>query len=170
MSSELLTLVVTYRRTIHASLERIWENVLDWEHLPWLHRSSFTAIQLLEQTADMWRARVRLAPAEKAREVVIAVSTDKPNRRYWSRTLEGQGAGGEILTYLKPVEEHTTDIIVEFRAPKISLAKVDVLGAAYLRLYTQLWDEDERMMMRRQELLDRGWEGVRKQAAGPSAL
>jgi len=41
MNSKALTLVTTYQRTIHASLERIWENVCDWEHLPWLYRSSF---------------------------------------------------------------------------------------------------------------------------------
>ena len=33
-----LTSVATYRRRIGASLERVWENVHDWEHLPWLHR------------------------------------------------------------------------------------------------------------------------------------
>ncbi|TMP97098.1 MAG: hypothetical protein E6L09_13880 [Verrucomicrobia bacterium] len=31
---------------MRASLERIWENVRDWEHLPWLHRRSFLDIQL----------------------------------------------------------------------------------------------------------------------------
>src|SRR5262245_54981222 len=117
MNSDALTLVATYRRTIHASLERIWEHVLDWEHLPWLHRSSFAAIQLLEQTPESWRGRVTLAPAETARESVIEVSTDRPNLRYWSRTLEGQGAGVEILTDLKPIGEPATDIVVEFRVP-----------------------------------------------------
>ena len=33
--------VAVYRRRIGASLERVWENVRDWEHLPWLHRQSF---------------------------------------------------------------------------------------------------------------------------------
>ncbi len=41
------TSVGFYRRTIRASLSRVWENVLDWEHLPWLHRSSFSDIKLL---------------------------------------------------------------------------------------------------------------------------
>lgn len=33
-----MTLLSTCQRTIHASLERVWENILDWEHLPlaWL--------------------------------------------------------------------------------------------------------------------------------------
>jgi hypothetical protein len=28
--------VATYERTVRASLDRVRENVLDWEHLPWL--------------------------------------------------------------------------------------------------------------------------------------
>lgn len=154
MTGEALTLVATYRRTIHASLERIWENVLDWEHLPWLHRRSFTAIQLLERTPERWRARVVLAPAKTARAAVIEVRTDQPYLRYWSRTLEGQGAGTEILTCLDPLSERTTGIVVEFRVPGVSPAQVDAVGAAYLRLYSRLWDEDERMMIRRQAWLD----------------
>ena len=154
MNREALTLVATYRRTIHTSLERIWENVMDWEHLPWLHRRSFTAIQLLERTPELWRARVTLAPAETARIAVIEVRTDQPYLRYWSRTLEGQGAGTEILTCLEPLGERTTGIVVEFRVPGVSLAQANAVGAAYLRLYTRLWDEDERMMIRRQAWLD----------------
>ena len=119
MDAHRLTLVATYRRIIYASLERIWENVLDWEHLPWLHRKSFAAIQLLDQTPEGWRARVTLAPAEKKREAVITIETDMPNLRYWSRTVEGQGAGNEVLTCLSPVSHYVTDLVVEFRAPSL---------------------------------------------------
>jgi len=154
MNAKSLTLVATYRRTIHASLERIWENVRDWEHLPWLHRSSFSSIRLLDQTPASWRARITMPPANAPREAVIEIQLDQPSRRYWSRTLEGQGAGGEILTCLKSIDERTTDIVVEFRVPGINAKQADAVGTAYLRLYTRLWDEDERMMMRRQELID----------------
>jgi len=157
MEAHRLTLVATYYRTIHASLERIWENALDWEHLPWLHRKSFVAIQLLDQIPKGWRARVTLTPAEKKREAVIAIETDMPNLRYWSRTVEGQGTGNEVLTCLSPVNQHETNIVVEFRAPSLPPDKARVLGDAYQRLYKQLWDEDEGMMQRRQMLLDRGW-------------
>ena len=153
-----LILVATYRRTIQASLERIWENVLDWEHLPWLHRRSFAAMQLLEQTSEGWRARVTLAPAEKKHEVVIAIETHMPHLYYWSRTVEGRGAGSGVLTSLNPVSPHVTDIVVEFYAPALPAEKAQALGDTYLRLYKQLWDEDERMMQRRQQLLDRGWQ------------
>lgn len=151
-----LSLVATYRRTIHASLERIWENVRDWEHLPWLHRSSFSSVTLREQTPTLWRARITMPPATAPREAVIELQMDMPNQRYWSRTVEGQGAGGEILTRLIPLDERTTDIVVEFRAPAMNVGQRDLLEKAYLRLYQRLWDEDERMMRRRQELIETG--------------
>lgn len=148
-----LTCVAVYRRTIHASLARIWENVLDWEHLPWLHRTSFRAIRLLDADHTGWRARVTLA-AETSYEIGLDVQLDRPNLRYVSRTVEGRGAGSEILTRLDPIDPRTTGITVEFRLPDVPAAHAESIGAAYVRLYAQLWDEDEAMMVRRQTVLD----------------
>jgi len=156
METKSLTLVSTYRRTIHASVERIWENVRDWEHLPWLHRSSFRSVELLEQTPTSWRARITMPPADAPREAVIELQMEEPNLCYWSRTLSGQGAGGEIFTRLTPIDAHTTDIMVEFRTLVANIKHADAVGEAYVRLYRRLWDEDERMMLRRQELIEKG--------------
>jgi predicted Rdx family selenoprotein len=156
-NNESLILVATYRRALHASVDRVWENVLDWEHLPWLHRSAFAATELVEQTPESWRAWVTLAPAAKGKRALIEIQTDMPNLRYWSRTRDGQGAGSEVLTMLSPIEERMTNIVVEFRTPPLPPEKAHAVGAAYLQLYQRLWDEDERMMMRKQMLLDKGW-------------
>jgi len=152
-----LTLVATYRRTVQASLDRIWENVMDWEHLPALHRQSFLGVELLAMTPDTWRGRVTLPPTGAPRAIVIEVSLDRPNLRYWSRTVEGRGAGTEILTRLMPVSGRTTDVVVEFRIPGVSPKEAESLRSAYLRLYQQLWDQDEAMMVQRQRLLDQGF-------------
>ena len=152
----MLTLVATYHRMIHASLERIWENVRDWEHLPWLHRAFFSKIVLLEETPTSWRARVVMPPATAPREAVVEIEMDQPRARYWSRTLTKQGLSGEILTQLMPVGERETNIVVEFRGRVANPQPAEQVGAMYLRLYEQLWDEDERMMMRRQGLIDAG--------------
>jgi len=148
-----LTRVATYERTIRASLARIWENVLDWEHLPWLHRTSFQAIRLLDADHDGWRARVTV-PAAKPYEVDLDVRLDRANLRYLTRTVAGRGAGSKILTRLEPIDAHTTKIAVEFCLPDVAPARAPSVGDAYVRLYTQLWDEDEAMMVRRQALLD----------------
>jgi nitrite reductase/ring-hydroxylating ferredoxin subunit len=147
-------LVATYRRTIRASLARIWENVLDWEHLPWLHRRSFRSIRLIAATHDGWRAAITLPHDDPGGEIEIDVATDRPNRCYHSRTVAGRGVGSDIFTQLEPADPRTTHIAVEFRIPDVSRRQLAAIGEAYVALYTRLWDEDEGMMLRRQALLD----------------
>jgi nitrite reductase/ring-hydroxylating ferredoxin subunit len=150
---ERLTEVAVYRRTVGASLERIWENVLDWEHLPWLHRTSFAAVELLELRADGWRVRLQLQPADGGPEAIVETHLEKDANRYLTLTSEGYGAGSEIWTRLAPESADETAIEVRFLLPDISADAVEVLGAGYAELYAQLWDEDEIMMQRRQDLL-----------------
>ena len=100
-ASNALASVGVYRREVHASLERIWENVLDWEHLPWLHRESFSRIECLQAGTSGWRARVGLAPARPSQEILLELALERPALRYVARTLEGPGSGTEIWTRLR---------------------------------------------------------------------
>ena len=147
-----LTRVAVYRRTVAAPLPRVWENVLDWEHLPWLHRSTFRAIALLDAGPWGWRARVGLQPPTPGREIALELRLDRTERRYVSRTTDGPGAGTEIWTRLAP-EGGRTRIEVAFDVPGVARADVDRVGRGFVRLYTRLWDEDESMMVRREALL-----------------
>ncbi len=152
---ESLPCVATYRRTVAASIDRVWENVLDWEHLPWLHRDSFTRIEC-EQVGDWgWRARVGIrAGGVEVGEITTELRVDRPAGRYVARTVEGGGKGSEIWTRLVPRSETETDVEVEFCLADVKPEHADATGAAFVRLYTRLWDEDESMMVRRQALLD----------------
>jgi nitrite reductase/ring-hydroxylating ferredoxin subunit len=144
------TRVARYSRRIRAGIERVWENVRDWEHLPWLHRTSFRSIAL-DETGDFgWRARIGLANGR-----VIGLELVIEGMRYVSRTVAGEGAGSEIWTRLAPVDAAHTDIELEFLVPGISADLAPKLGAAYVALYTRLWDEDEAMMQRREAQLAR---------------
>jgi len=145
--------IAVYRRTITASVSRIWENVLDWEHLPWLHRSTFRSVTLLTAHADGWRAAATLQ-TPGAREFVIDVALERDALRYHSRTVAGAGTGTDIVTQLEPAGPHATRIIVEFFVPGVAAAHADAVGAGYAQLYARLWDEDEGMMVRRQRVLD----------------
>lgn len=166
-----LTPIAIYRRDITASLDRIWENVLDWEHLPWLHRTSFFDVHLLEEHRDGWRAEVRLPPAAATRDAEIAVRIDRAALRYVSATLGGFGAGTEIVTALEPIDARTTAIEVAFHVPGVDASHRDAVGGAYVQLYRRLWDEDEGMMVRRQTVLDRTRaERSGAAAARPAAL
>src|ERR1700741_5021067 len=92
--------VAVYERVVAASLQRIWENVLDWEHLPWLHRSSFGDVRLLEESPAGWRAWI--TTPRGAEESLVAVELDRPALRYVTRRTNGVGAGSEIWTSLEP--------------------------------------------------------------------
>ena len=49
MTTTALHLAGDYHRRVGASLDRIWENVFDWEHLAHLHDGSFRHCELLAQ-------------------------------------------------------------------------------------------------------------------------
>jgi len=160
-SGNALDRVGAYRREIHASLERIWENVLDWEHLPWLHRESFSRIECEQEGEGGWRARVGLAPAEAAQEIRLELTLERPALRYVARTLEGPGRDTEIWTQLTPLAERRTRIDVGFWMPGVPAERREALGRAYVQLYTRLWDQDQGMMTRREsELAARGRVGA----------
>jgi nitrite reductase/ring-hydroxylating ferredoxin subunit len=145
-----LTRVAVYRRTLPASQERVWENVRDWEHLPWLHARSFTSIGLEDEGEWGWRAGIGLRGGGEIRlELVI----DRDATRYVSRTLEGPGAGGEIWTHVDARGERETRVEVEFLVPGLPPGGASKIGEHFVALYTRLWDEDEAMMVRRAEQL-----------------
>lgn len=150
-----LSEVAVYQRVIGAGIERIWENVLDWEHLPWLHASSFSAVELLEARRDGWRARVWLGAAEHAVESIIETHLDFARKRYLTLTTGGVGAGSEIWTALDERGANTA-IEVRFLVPDLPPEHREAVGQMYVGLYTILWDEDERMMRHRQAALAGG--------------
>jgi len=144
--------IAVYRRTVLASLARVRENVLDWEHLPWLHRTSFGHIRLLGTSDDGWRAETSLAGG--GAPFVVEVAIDRPGRIYHSRTIEGPGAGSDIVTTLTARGERSTAIHVEFLIPGVAPEHRALVGPVYTELYARLWNEDEAMMVRRQTFLD----------------
>ncbi|HME73985.1 MAG TPA: Rieske (2Fe-2S) protein [Myxococcota bacterium] len=152
-----LTLAAVYEREVAASLERIWENVLDWEHLPWLHRDSFLGIREVAARPEGWRACVLLPQPGEPRPAWIEVCLDRAHLRYVTRTLAGVGESTEIWTHLDPVADRVTRIAVEFHLPGVTATRGErnrEVGAMYTQLYTRLWNEDEGMMVRRQAVLD----------------
>jgi nitrite reductase/ring-hydroxylating ferredoxin subunit len=151
----MLTEVAVYRRTVHAGIASVWENVLDWEHLPWLHRTTFSSIERLASGPRGWRARIGLQPGRAEDSVVVDLRLDRAESRYLALTTEGPGAGTEIWTHLTPTGEGHTNIAVRFLAPGVASEHAAAIGAAYTHTYTRLWDEDEGMMMRREAVLAR---------------
>ena len=141
------TRVALYARRVEASLERVWENVLDWEHLPWLHAGSFRSIELREAGAWGWRARVGFEPRGDEAEIELLV--EREAGRYVTRTVAGRGAGSEIWTTLRQDGPEATVVTVAFEITDVPPERSERVGVGYVRLYARLWDEDEAMMRRR---------------------
>jgi nitrite reductase/ring-hydroxylating ferredoxin subunit len=151
MSGSSRTCVGVYRREVRATLERVWENVYDWEHLPWLHSRSFSRIELRDSGSWGWRAVVEPEPPNGL-EMLIELVREGRENRYVARTLEGPGAGTEIWTTLVPAGD-MTNVAVEFHVPGVAPEAVAQIGAAFTGLYERLWDEDEAMMIERSRRL-----------------
>jgi nitrite reductase/ring-hydroxylating ferredoxin subunit len=154
-----LTRAAVYERSVRASGRSVWENVRDWEHLPWLHRAGFSSIECVDSGVWGWRARIGLQPAVEGREILLELVIEPDEPRYVSRTLEGPGAGSEIWTRVEERGEHETFIEVEFWLPGVEPGEGEALGEMFTTLYTQLWDEDEGMMIGRERELARRREG-----------
>ena len=146
-----LALAGVYKRTVAASLERIWENVFDWEHLDHLHESSFASCELIERGNVGWR--VALTFRGGAATQIIELRADRANGRYVSTTMAGEGAGTEIRVMLTEVARHSTAVRVEFHLPESDSARLARLAEAYRATYARLWDEDEAMMRHREAAL-----------------
>ena len=160
-----LVLAATYRREVAASLARVWENVHDWEHLPWLHGSSFAAVELLERAPSGWRVRLVAQPGDPARSQVVELAADESAHRYRVVTREGPGAGSEIRVQLEPRAPHVTGVVVEFHVPPMPAPRLARLGDTLVELYRLLWDEDEAMMIAR----ERACTARRARTAGPAS-
>ena len=141
----------TYSRALGASLERMFENAVDWEHLPWLHSSSFTSISC--DDAGPWGFRSVVGIVGAVDEIGLELLLDRDTGRWVSRTSDGT----EIWTVATATGKRTCRVDVTFHVPRVRPG----LGAYYERLYARLYDEDESMMIGRQQYLDRACSGAR---------
>ena len=148
-----LNLAGRYDRDVAASLERVWENVFDWEHLPSLHGDTFAAAELLSEHSGGWHARIVSQPGDGGRAQILRLDTDRVARSYRVTTVEGPGRGTEIFTQLTPRSPEITGIAAEFHVTETEHARLARIGERYAAIYARLWDEDEAMMIHRERAL-----------------
>ena len=152
--------VGSYLRRLPVSLDRMYENTLDWQHLPYLHRSSFRSIELEAAGSWGWRASVASGDGRVAAKSLIELRLDRYARRWITRNLDGPHVGAEIWTHVFVVSDRVLDIVVDFFVPDVPPVAKDKVGHAYARFYERLFDEDVEMMTERQRQLDQRLDGV----------
>ena len=150
--------VGTYKRTLPVSLERMYENTLDWAHLPHLHDSSFTHINCIDSGAWGWRAEVTGA---NGADSLLELRLDRDCRRWITRNLEGPNKGAEIWTHVFVTSPRQMDIVIDFFVPGLPPEAREKVGRAYARQYEILYDEDVLMMSERQAQIDRRLDSAR---------
>ena len=143
-----------YLRDIPSNLTRMMENAYDWEHLPFVHPSSFAAIERVESGTWGWRCKTALP--NSGGEQLIELLVDNDNH-YWATTVvDGPGKGVQIHTQASANEPDGITVDVRFYAPAAPESEGQaamVLG--YLQAqYATLYDEDEQLMLGRQQALD----------------
>jgi len=144
--------VGTYRRVLPVNLTRMYENALDWEHLPHVHESNFRSIECVDAGPWGWRADV---VGSRGDDSTIELRLDRVCRRWITRTLAGRNTGSEIWTHAFPIGSERVDIVVDFFVPDVASGEREKVGNAYASLYERLYDEDVAMMVERQRQLDR---------------
>jgi nitrite reductase/ring-hydroxylating ferredoxin subunit len=147
--------VATYTRELPVSIERMYENAIDGEHLPHLHRDSFSELHILESGDWGWKATGYLTPKSFMNKLTLELKLDRDKHRWITRTVSGLGKGSEIWTHAIPLSEHRIKVIVDFYVPKLPAFLKNLYATAYINTYSKLYDEDLWMMATRQHELDR---------------
>lgn len=152
--SERLHFLGNYVREIPSNLTRMMENAHDWEHLPFVHPSSFAAITEVESGPWGWRCKTALPNAGGEQLIELLVDND---RHYWATTVvEGPGQGTQIHTQASALDAGGIEVDVRFylpQAPQSDEQGAMILG--YLQAqYATLYDEDEALMLGREAALD----------------
>lgn len=147
-----------YVRELAAPLPRLIENALDWEHLPHQHATDFTSISLTSADQTGWSADVML-PGGTALTLDLRIDEDRlgwvTNSRSEDRVVSRIESRAEVVSVA------SCSVSVRFFAdvPEADAAKA---GAFYRLLYSRLYDEDEAMMVARQQAILRGPEALRE--------
>lgn len=153
-----LVRVGAYARDLGASLERLLENALDWEHLPHVHPGSFSAIEIVDASDEGWEAVAKLADG---RPVRLTLALDRPESRWVTRTWVDGSLASEIRSRAEATGARSCRVEVDFLVADLPEDKRETAGAYYRRLYAGLYDEDERLMVARAEAIARGPETLR---------
>lgn len=145
-----------YVRRLPSNMARMMENAYDWEHLPYVHPSSFASIDLVDSGAWGWRARIGVPGGLEPVYQMLDLLVDA-DKNYWVSTVfNGPGEGIEIHTQATTLSRDEIQVDVRFYLPE---APDDEASAAAILSYMQtqyatLYDEDIDLMQGRQSALE----------------
>jgi nitrite reductase/ring-hydroxylating ferredoxin subunit len=148
---------VALRRELPVPLERLYEHLLDWQHLAHVHRPRIEAVRCLHWGAWGWRAEVTLASGA---DHLIELRLDRRQRRWRAWVERGFCRGSELRGLVVARQARRITVTLALRVDGDGGAQPDPLrhpapehhGHAWL---AGVWQEAEAMMVERQRQLDR---------------
>ncbi len=151
-----------YVRRLPTNMTRMMENAYDWEHLPHVHSSSFSSIELIDSGKWGWRAKVGLRGDSGEQLIDLLIDLQ---RNYWATTvIDGIGQGTEIHTQATEISENEIEVDVRFYLPEApDTEETGTIVLQYLcDQYRQLYNEDIGLMTGRQTALEdrKRWSGA----------
>nr|WP_070961397.1 Rieske 2Fe-2S domain-containing protein [Hyphomonas sp. Mor2] len=145
-----------YVRRLPSNMARMMENAYDWEHLPYVHPSSFASIDLVDSGAWGWRARIGVPGGIEPVYQMLDLLVDA-GKNYWVSTVfNGPGEGIEIHTQATTLSQDEIQVDVRFylpNAPDDEGSAAAILGYMQSQ-YATLYDEDIDLMQGRQSALE----------------
>jgi nitrite reductase/ring-hydroxylating ferredoxin subunit len=149
--------LAAYRREVPVGFDRLYENILDWQRLPCVHREWISAVACHDASARGWRATITLVDGT---ERLADVRLERREQRWLVRILGGPLAGAEVRSQAHAVAEERIQIVAELFAAVTPLMDRPALAQRFCRRWASVWDVDVAMMVERQRQIDRRIDGV----------
>lgn len=142
-----------YVRRLPVNMARMMENALDWAHLPHVHSSSFSTIELVDEGRWGWRAKAK--PNNDSDDYQLLELLVDHDKNYWATAvLAGPAAHVEIHTQASTLPDGDIEVDVRFYS-SIELEKdaVEFYADVLQQQYAVLYHEDSVLMSGRQSSL-----------------
>jgi len=145
--------VGTLTRNLDASAGYAIEDELDWEHLPWVHASTFASVDLVNADRNGWEANVVLRDGTP---MLMRVTLDEDRLGYTNATFSDGVENGRAVARLEPTGDRSCRMHLKFYVPDRPGLDVRAAGEFYVSLFNRLIDEDEPKMVHRERFMTVG--------------
>lgn len=138
------------------------EDELDWEHLPHVHASTFSAIELISADAEGWTAYVTFTGGDT---MEMRVRLDADRLGYVNSTWSNGVETGRTVARIDDLGPDRCRWNLWFFAPDVPGLDRSAVGAFYADSWARIIEEDEPKMMHRAAALKAGPAGRRRRRA-----
>lgn len=140
-------------RDLGASAFYAIEDELDWEHLPYVHASTFSEAKLIQADRNGWEADVVLTNGDA---MLMRVTVDEDRMGYVNATFADGVENGRAVARLTTTGPDTCRISLRFFVPDRRHLDRKSVGGFYQELFGRLLDEDEPKMILRAKAVKDG--------------